>query len=187
MNTASVFSFIVSVCKLYFAHADEIAALAADVEKVFGASEKDTSREVMSIAEARRLADLLGLERSAAFDALGDDTLTAICNGFGPDKWPAGLRTVATWWYRHLQCADKIHDVEYQFADGTKAGWSSADARFSRNGSRILSYRYPISRPWLWPERAALWAKKHLAIRLLAIGGWDAYHAAYLRRTDIVK
>jgi hypothetical protein len=185
MTISNFFSLLSSAYKLYTAHKDDLAGLADELKTVFGRKDDSVARAWMSAREAREIVSQLGLSVSDRWGTLSDADLESICNGFGPDAWPEGLRSVATWWYRNLQPADKIHDVEYQFSDGTKEGWHTADNRFSENGSKILSYRYPIVRVDLWPERAALWAKKHLAIRLLAIGGWDAYKAAYLRRTDI--
>lgn len=184
MNISTVLSYASAVVKLYIAHAADISAFVKEIEVIFGSARDAALPRVssMSVAEARKLVILLCLEFPVQWDTLPDSDIETICNGFGPDKWPESLRAVASWWYRNLQPVERGHDIDYNFSDGTRIGWKRADSRFARNAGKLLSYRYPISNVAEWPARAALWAKKALAVRLLALGGWPCYRAAYERR-----
>lgn len=185
MNISTVLSYASALVKLYIAHASDISAFVKEIEAIFGSSSAAAAlpcAAVTEVAVARELVIRLGLEFPDQWNTLDDDQIAFICNGFGPDAWPEGLRSVASWWYRNLHPVEMGHDVDYQFSDGTRIGWKRADGRFARNGSRVLDYRYPLSNVAQWPLRAALWAKKDMAVRLLALGGWECYRAAYERR-----
>lgn len=174
--------FILAALRVYRANAAALRKFAADIETVFRHGDNLAPRGKMDAVMIRAEVLRLNLERPESFDRLSDVELDAIYNGFGPDAWPESLRAVATWWYRHFEPSAGIHDVEYEFSTGSKEDWSAADGRFGRNNSVILADRYPLRKFWLWPERAAAWVKKDLADRLLAVGGWEAYEAAFERQ-----
>lgn len=137
-------------------------------------------------AQLRAQAQALGLSRSAIYDALTDAQLDAIWNGYGPDRWPASIRALMTWLYRNFQASASIHDVRYEFSDGTKSGWHLADDEMAENLRLQLDALYPLSRPWLRPLR--WWAQKKITAAniALAAGGFQAYRDA-ANRSPILK
>lgn len=108
--------------------------------------------------------------------------LAKIYNGYGPDRWPECLRKVTTWFYRHFESAASIHDVRYEFSDGTIDGWIRADDEFVQNAKIQLNALYPIWNPLWWPFRAIAYAKIKEAQWALELAGYTAYNEAHKRR-----
>jgi hypothetical protein len=123
----------------------------------------------------------LGLKRPPIFDALSDEQLDKIWNGYGPDRWSKTLRGLMTWFYRHFQESAIIHDVRYDFSDGTKAGWHLADDEMAENLQSQLDAKYPEAKLYLRPFRWYARKKIFAANVALAAAGFEAYIAANRR------
>lgn len=132
-------------------------------------------------AQLRKQAQALGLKRPPIFDALTVDQLEAIWNGYGPDRWGERERGCMTWLYRNFQASACVHDVCYEFSDGTKSGWHAADDMMAENLQTQLDALYPSAKWWLRPLR--WWAQKKITAAnvALAVGGFEAYKAARQR------
>ena len=133
--------------------------------------------------ELRMQARRLGLSAPPIYWELEQDRLNRIYNGYGPDKWPECIRAVMTWFYRHFEAAASIHDVRYEFSDGTIAGWLTADTEIVANLKKQRDALYPWSKPWLYPFWVIATIKIKDAQWALELGGYTAYEAAFKRRS----
>ena len=136
--------------------------------------------------ELKMQARRLDLQANGTFWTFQDiERLNRIWNGYGPDRWPACVRKVMTWFYRNFEATALIHDFDYEFADGSIDGWQTSDDRFFANAKRQRDALYPLVKPWLWPFRAVATAKIRAAKIALDLGGYTAYNAAFKRRCDL--
>ena len=139
------------------------------------------------IAEAlavRREVMRLDLSRPGIFDAITDYDFAEIYNGYGPDSWPEKLRAAITWVYRNFKPLAAVHDVEFEFSDGTRIGWLISLHRWHDNSVILLNDRYPLSKFWLVLFRANAWGKLRASYAALKCGSWGAWQAAYERGVD---
>lgn len=152
------------------------AELEAAAREIYG--DASAPRELASVPALRAEILRLALWRPHGFDTEPDATLAQIWNGYGPDAWPEWLRLDLTWVYRHFQPVACIHDYQFARSDGTRAGWDLTQAYWLANSSLMLSDRYPLRNPLLWPPRAAAWAKLRLAHRALAAASFGHWVSA---------
>lgn len=140
------------------------------------------SNAVIEAHNVRASIIALDLSRPPVFDRLTDEQFAAIYNGYGPDDWPPAIRAAITHIYdRWLELAG-VHDVDFNFSDGTVRGWREATARWSVNCSLMLDARYPLRKVWLWPVRTAAWLKLRASLRALQVGSWGAWSDCHKRR-----
>lgn len=113
-----------------------------------------TIEQVRAIrAEIDRLG-LAGREVSAHYS---DAELRTICNGIGPDYFPAWARELVTDLRPESELPAFIHDVEWYESDGTDETFAATNRRFAENGKKVALDRYR----WYDPRR-------YLAIRRAA-------------------
>lgn len=128
-----------------------------------------------------------------------------VCNGIGPDKFPAWVRTLADWILEVFLDASGPHDVGYEYGTGTREDWHLRNDEFFTNCKKAIEAEYPaLPQPGtsLWyrithplarlrydkreAERCAL----HQTAQLLFLAvesdkGWDSYQAAVKRGPEI--
>ncbi len=139
-----------------------------------------------SIEEIKRIRSFIiavRLSVPAGFWTVTDSTLQQICNGYGPDRWPESLRKSMTWVFRHYQASAIIHDVCYEYSDGTDLGRNLADNQFWGNLQNQWRLRYGNIR---WVNPVALYGllKIRIAYNAVRTIGKPAYLAAYKKRKE---
>ena len=87
-------------------------------------------------------AAALQLKYPAEFADMPCSTLAGIANGYGPERWPENLRKLVTWIFRHYPAPAAIHDVPYEFSDGSELTRKAADAEFAANLKIVWKYYY---------------------------------------------
>lgn len=99
-------------------------------------------------AQMQQQAADLKLKYPAIFVEMSSRKLAAVANGYGSERWPEELRNVVTWIFRHYPLAAAIHDVRYEFSDGSELTRRAADAEFAANLYILWRLRYGSCR-WL--------------------------------------
>jgi hypothetical protein len=113
------------------------------------------------------------LRACVEFYCMSEKSFARIYNGYGPDAWPNSMRSILTWIFGNFKEVAGVHDVEYYYSTGTRAGFNQTVKHWKQNSSIMLSVRYPMSSPSLWIHRAIAWTKLRIAMR--AIAGKDAF------------
>lgn len=137
--------------------------------------------EISEVEAIRAEVIKLNLQRPVIFDALTVQDFAAIYNGYGPNDWPESVRTIITWVYHNFRPLAAVHDVEFEFSDGTQVGWLIALQRWYDNSATLLNDRYPLCKFWLVLFRVIAWCKLRTSYEALKCGSWSAWQAAYER------
>jgi|GEM_PF-1345968 len=89
---------------------------------------------------ARLVSDvvLYRLATPPCYRGLTLEVLQQIYNGCGPDWMPEASREVLTRIFTFFEPAFLIHDVEYQYSDGTRDGFQAANRRLYNNCRRLI-------------------------------------------------
>ena len=87
-------------------------------------------------------AAALHLKYPAEFADMPCSKLAGIANGYGPERWPENLRKLATWIFRNYPAPAAIHDVRYEFSDGSELTRKAADAEFAANLKIVWKHCY---------------------------------------------
>lgn len=134
-------------------------------------------------ANIRACALALGMDADPRYWSSTPEELALIFNGCGPDSWKDGLRKAASWVYRTFPEAVSIHDLDFQFSDGTDEGLEKVNNRFLKNSQKKLEFVYPIAtwKVWLYPLRSVAWAKMRVAFFALKNGAEKAWKEAHER------
>ena len=127
----------------------------------------------------RREVIRLNLPRREGFDTQSKEEWATIYNGWGPDSWPYALRAVITWSERYVEALAGPHDDIYAHSDGTPEGWKVAMQNWIIGNPIVLNDKFPMSKWWLWPMRAATWIKAEAAIAALEKWSFSAWVSAH--------
>jgi len=126
----------------------------------------------------------LDLQYPEYFLAIEDQELSRIWNGVGAESWPVFMREFITWIYRHFETSALIHDVRFDYSDGTILGCKLANQEMFDNLHLTLSLLYPWHKPWLLPFRA--WAHFKICCAeqaLTSVAGYEAYYQAFVAKS----
>lgn len=135
-------------------------------------------------AELRQDCMSLDLQYPEYFLAIEDQELARIYNGVGAEDWPKPMREFITFIYRHFETSALIHDVRFDYSDGTIKGCQIANKEMFDNLHRTLAKLYPYSKPWLLPFRAYAHFKIYCAEQALSsAAGYQAYLDAFVARS----
>ena len=137
-----------------------------------------TNEDIKSMrSEAERLA----LKYPAQFMLLSCEQIARIANGYGPDCWSEELRKAVSWVFRRYPTPAAIHDVRYEFSDGSEMTRKAADAEFAANLYLVWLDRYGF---WRWINPVAWYAywKIRSAALLTAGFGRSAWLKACRRK-----
>lgn len=138
---------------------------------------------VKEINDIRNAARALHMSARPEFYNLAGCELTKICNGYGPDAWSEKRRKVMTWIYRNYAAGAAIHDVDFEFSDGTMKSFDEANDRFIENNKKEMRQRYPLWNPLLYGVRAWAWVKIEAAyVAVCSEEGFEAWTKAHERR-----
>lgn len=129
----------------------------------------------------QREAERLSLKYPAQFMLLSSEALAQIANGYGPDRWHEKSRKVLSWVFRKYPTPAAIHDVRYEFSDGSELTRKAADAEFAANLRLVWQARYGITR-WINPAAWYGYWKITTAAVLTCKFGKSAWYNAYIRR-----
>ena len=138
----------------------------------------DRRCKISSSDSVRKEVLRLNLLRSDTFDSRSPAEWAGIWNGWGPDNWPASVRTVITWAEREMEAVAAPHDEWYARSDGSYVTWRRVMNEWISNTSIVLADRYPIRKAYLWPKRAWVWSKARVAISALELGSYLAWVSA---------
>lgn len=132
---------------------------------------KIVQEKEMTGVELRFEALKYGLDAPESFWNAADFDIGNVYNGAGPDWMPQWGRDVLTGFLRIFQAAIAIHDWRFEHADGTEAGFKTANKEFLGNMRKIIAakYRFWEIEYWKWQWRA--W----IAYRACARFGWSAW------------
>ena len=124
--------------------------------------------------ELRDLALRLRLEGYKRLFENSNELILKVCNGIGPEWFPAAIRAAIDTLHPSLKVVAAIHDLDYYFGDGTTEDFNRANENFAINGIAVADNRYK----WYDPRRylARHSARKFAA--LCAVGGRIAYNKA---------
>ena len=103
-----------------------------------------------------------------------------IYNGIGPDAEPSWIARRLTDALHWAAAAALIHDIRYEFGDGTKADWHDANEQFRANEDLSISVKNLhglelVEREALHLEADGLYEAVETPI------GWSSYQAAHAR------
>ena len=129
----------------------------------------------------QREAEELSLKYPAQFMLLSCEELAQIVNGYGPDHWHENLRKAVSWIFRKYPTPAAIHDVRYEFSDGSELTRKAADAEFAANLLLVWQARYGITR-WINPAAWYGYWKINTAAALTCKFGKSAWRDACCRR-----
>ena len=102
-----------------------------------------------SLEGYRRQAVEAGLEGAGFLTSMTDEDILTICNGIGPEWFPASLRTMVDRFHPSLIVVSMIHDIMYHVGDGTDEDFRNANRIFRENGYRMAKLNYG----WYNPAR----------------------------------
>ena len=129
---------------------------------------------------ARKEATRLNLAGASLLMETQDDIILRVCNGIGPEWFPADLRKAIDALHPSLKTVAIIHDLAYYFGDGTTQAFRQANADFAANGIKIACDRYG----WYNPLRYIARHEAAKFARLCDIGGSIAYKKAIKEREE---
>lgn len=107
--------------------------------------------------------------------ALPLDVLAAAYNGTGPEFLPDAIRAKLDDFARPLLPAVMVHDVDFDYSDGTVGSFRSANLRLLLN-CLICAFD---AHPWHSWRRYALILEAYALYRACAKFGWIAWIQAY--------
>lgn len=113
------------------------------------------------------------LSAPESFLAATKAQIGSVYNGAGPDWMPRWQRDILTEFLRIFKAAIAIHDWRFEYADGSEAGFKTANEELLANMRKIIAAEYAAWEPayWKWQWRA--W----LAYRACVRFGWSAWVA----------
>ena len=95
-----------------------------------------------------------------------------LVNGYGPERWPESMRKILSWIFRKYPVPAAIHDLRYEFSDGSEVTRRAADTEFAANLKIVWLDCYRWSR-WINPAAWYGALKLHSAITLTRkFGRW---------------
>ena len=135
----------------------------------------------MNDTELNKMRDIAYMLNLKGYKRLFDNPnalILKVCNGIGPEWFPAAIRAAIDKLHPSLKVVAAIHDLDYYFGDGTTEDFNRANANFAQNGIAVADSRYK----WYDPRRylARHSARKFAA--LCAVGGRVAYNKAIMDR-----
>ena len=132
---------------------------------------KVTDKDIIAMRDLASRLNLVGKDR--LFDN-SPELIAKVCNGIGPEWFPAAIRAAIDRLHPSLKVVAMIHDLDYYFGDGTTEDFNKANSAFAANGIVVADDRYK----WYDPRRylARRSARKFAA--LCAVGGRVAYNKA---------
>ena len=111
--------------------------------------------------------------------ALPLDVLAAAYNGTGPEFLPDAIRAKLDDFARPFLPAVMVHDVDFDYSDGTVGSFRSANRRLLLN-CLICAFD---AHPWHSWRRYALILEAYALYRACAKFGWIAWIQAYSKNT----
>ena len=123
------------------------------------------------IKELRKACRELQLEDSEILEAYSDRELKAICNGIGPDAFPAWLRKFISALHPSLAPVAMIHDVEWHESDKSREKFAESNARFKRNGRKVAEAQFCFVNP----RRYIVWNQARRFGNYCQLFGWEAW------------
>ena len=114
------------------------------------------------------------------FGKLTSAMLHRIYNGIGPDNEPDCVARMLTDAFHWAAAAALIHDVRYEYGDGTKADWHNANEQFRANQDLLISAKHLQGLEIL--ERQALHIEADSLFECVETNvAWNSYLAAVTR------
>jgi hypothetical protein len=132
------------------------------------------------LQKAREEAARLKLNGAELLLETKDETIMHVCNGIGPEWFPADLRKAIDALHPSLKTVAIIHDLAYYFGDGTAKDFKKANADFAANGVKIADDRYG----WYNPLRYIARHEARKFAKLCDIAGSIAYSKAIKEREE---
>jgi len=179
----AVLKMLLAIVKVVLLNPRTREELADIVATIFGAlaARGEAPRKISSPEAVRAQAVELNLLRPAWFDTQTPAEWAAVWNGYGPDSWPAWMRSAVTWIYRYQEVVAAPHDSWFSRSDGTRATWLLVMDQWIANARAVLAVRFPLWKVWLLGRRALEWGKLEAAIAVLKAGSFDAWVEAHQR------
>lgn len=131
--------------------------------------------EHQTIRDLVKKATDYGLDFDHAFDEISDEEIAAAYNGIGPEWMPADLRARLTADLSDLEPAALIHDIDYQYADGSPAAFHAANERLRENIRRTAD---KVATPFFNPKWWKLLLAAALCFDAVERFGFPAYKNA---------
>ncbi len=139
---------------------------------------------ILAIQQLKLTAQKQNLSYCERFYNVSNEQLQQILNGYGPDGWSQEARAVLTWIYRNYESSAAIHDVRYEYSDGTQLHRQHADDEFEQNLKKQWRHRYGRSR-WFNPVALYSYSKITTAYKTVQLFGGSSWNAAYERRKKL--
>lgn len=130
-----------------------------------------------------RQCEYYGLDGRVRVAALPHCILYSAYNGIGPSWLPDIVRDAYTALHADFEPAALIHDIDFEFGDGTHEAFAAANERFLANCRIIAKAKYA----WYDPRRYIRLHQARAMYRLLVLFGWPAYKAARAKHTASVE
>lgn len=94
------------------------------------------------IKDLRGEVNKLNLAGKSILEKYKNSELKKICNGVGPDYFPAWARELVTDLRKESELPAFIHDVEWYESDGSYVAFTASNRRFYENGKLVSKYLY---------------------------------------------
>ena len=128
--------------------------------------------------EEKRLAEQLKFDLDM-FRAVSCDTACRICNGIGPEAFPAPFIRAINALHPSLVIVADNHDIGYYYGSGTASDFAECNRAFYANGVKIARHKYKWYDPRRYLVIFAAWRYSRLCQTTF---GWAAYTAAIRKR-----
>ena len=90
---------------------------------------KVTDKDIIAMRDLASRLNLVGKDR--LFDN-SPELIAKVCNGIGPEWFPAAIRAAIDRLHPSLKVVAMIHDLDYYFGDGTTEDFNRANAFAAR-------------------------------------------------------
>ena len=108
------------------------------------------------------------------------DRAIDICNGVGPESFPASLRSMIDLTHPYMITASIIHDLRYYYGKGTVFDFIDSNLEFMDNTIVVADNMYGRLNPMRYLARRRARQFRELLDRF----GWDAYTKAIEERKN---
>ena len=137
------------------------------------------------IEEVRRLRDeceRYQLDGREILKQHSDEELARIYNGIGPETFPDWMRKALDALHPLLKCLALIHDVEWEYSDGTEKSFKESNQRFRRNGIKVANIEFK----WYDPRRYVVMFDAVKFAALCQMFGWSIWARERIKKAKAI-
>jgi hypothetical protein len=104
----------------------------------------EKNKKLQNLENRRHLAIKLNLEMPEYYIEAPIEDLDPICNGIGNESMFKVFVRILNFLFRLFRVCADIHDVRFEFSDGTKKSWKFANREMKHNNKTMAKYYFPL-------------------------------------------